>query len=61
MSDELQDNGPPSPPEVDLRNRSNVRYWCKRWSVTEPELREAVQRAGVSAPAVAFALGREAY
>ena len=49
------------PPQIDLRNEANVRYWCERWNVTEAELQGAVGRVGAAAPAVAFALDKEAY
>ena len=51
----------PEPPQVDLADGANVRYWCERWNVTEAELQEAVARVGTGAPAVAFALDKEAY
>jgi uncharacterized protein DUF3606 len=51
----------PEPPQVDLKDEANVRYWCERWHVSEAELQEAVGRVGAAAPAVAFALGQEAY
>jgi len=58
----------PSPPyeddavlTVDLSDAENVAYWCARWQVDEDTLRQAVDHAGAGdAPAVAFALGREA-
>ena len=49
------------PPQIDLRDGANVRYWCERWNVTEVELQGAVGRVGAAAPAVAFALDKEAY
>jgi hypothetical protein len=47
----------PEPPQVDLKDEANVRYWCERWHVSEAELQEAVGRVGAAAPAAAFALG----
>jgi hypothetical protein len=52
---------PETPVIVDLRDDSSVRYWCERWQVNEGELKKAVAKAGSAAPAVAFALGKEAY
>jgi hypothetical protein len=46
---------------VNLDDPENVRYWLDLWQVTEGELRAAVSKAGAEAPAVAFALGREAW
>jgi hypothetical protein len=61
MSDEPHDEGVPQPPKVDLRDSANVGFWCQHWNVTVAELGAAIQRVGVSVPAVAFALGKEAY
>ena len=49
------------PLQVDLNDRQDVLYWCRFWEVTESQLREAVLKVGMAAPAVAFALGKEAY
>jgi hypothetical protein len=49
-------------PRVDLGSEESIRYWCDRWQVQPDQLRAAVDKAGEDrAPAVAFALGREAY
>ena len=49
-------------PRVDLRSDESIRYWCARWGVTSADLKAAVAKAGEDrAPAVAFALGREAW
>jgi len=61
VPDQPTDDESQKPPEVDMGDGANVRYWCQLWQVTEAELAEAVSRVGVSAPAVAFALGKEAY
>jgi uncharacterized protein DUF3606 len=49
------------PLEIDVNDEDAVRYWCERWSVSEAELHEAVKKVGTAVPAVAFALGKEAY
>ena len=48
-------------PRIDIRSQESIRYWCDRWSVTPAELQAAVEKTGDEAPAVAFALGREAW
>ena len=46
---------------VDLNDEGNVGYWCTRWQISPEQLRKAVVHAGANdAPAVSFALGREA-
>jgi hypothetical protein len=49
------------PPIVDLNDTANVAYWCAAWGVTKSQLVQAVNKVGNSAPAIAFALGKEAY
>jgi hypothetical protein len=49
------------PEEIDIRDPSQVEKWCRFWKVTERELADAIQKVGSSVPAVAFALGKEAY
>ncbi|MCB1501289.1 MAG: DUF3606 domain-containing protein [Bauldia sp.] len=47
---------------IDFADADNVRYWCKRWGVTEEDLQAAAEHAGTSeVPAVSFALGREGH
>jgi Protein of unknown function (DUF3606) len=49
-------------PRVDLGSESSIQYWCTRWKVGPADLKAAVARAGSNqAPAVAFALDREAW
>ena len=49
------------PQIVDLRDEANVEYWCAVWRVSKDQLTQAVVKVGNAVPAVAFALGKEAY
>jgi hypothetical protein len=49
------------PERVDLSDAESLQYWCEQWRVSESELRAAVKKVGTEIPAIAFALGREAY
>jgi Protein of unknown function (DUF3606) len=61
MSNESSPQTQADVPRVDLRSEESIRYWCDRWQVKPDQLRLAVEKAGDDrAPAVAFALGREA-
>ncbi len=47
---------------IDLADPANVDYWCRRWGVSEDELRAAAEHAGTAdVPAVSLALGRESH
>jgi hypothetical protein len=49
-------------PRVDLGSEGSIQYWCARWNVRPADLKDAVAKAGSDqAPAVAFALDREAW
>lgn len=58
MSDDKTNRGPRDADRVNVNEDYEVRYWTKRWGVSEQELRTAVKRVGVMAKDVAKALGR---
>ena len=62
MTDERTPETEADIPRVDLGLESSIQYWCARWKVGPAELKAAVAKAGSDqAPAVAFALDREAW
>jgi hypothetical protein len=44
---------------VNIHEDYEVRYWTEKWGVSETQLIAAVMKVGVSAGAVAQALGKE--
>jgi hypothetical protein len=60
MTDNLKDRGAQDRSRVNIHEDHEVRYWTEKWGVTKEQLAAAVQRAGVSANAVARELGKSA-
>ena len=58
MPDNKELTGPQDATRVNVNERYEVAYWTRKWNVSEEQLRAAVSRAGVSAEAVARALGK---
>jgi len=58
MSDDKNNRAPRDAQRVNVNEDYEVRYWTKKWNVSEQQLREAVKRAGVMADDVAKALGK---
>ncbi|WP_426269267.1 DUF3606 domain-containing protein [Dyella kyungheensis] len=58
MSDDKTNRGPRDADRVNVNEDYEVRYWTKKWGVTEAQLKDAVRRAGVMAKDVAKALGK---
>jgi hypothetical protein len=58
MADDLKNRGAQDRSRVNIHEDYEVRYWTKKWGVTREQLVEAVQKAGVSAEAVARQLGK---
>jgi hypothetical protein len=58
MSDDKTVRGPRDADRVNVHEDYEVRYWTKKWGVTEAQLKDAVKRAGVMAKDVAKALGK---
>jgi len=52
MSDDLSKKRPADASKVNVHETWEVRYWCKKFGVTEAQLRAAVQAVGTSAAAV---------
>lgn len=58
MSDDLNNRGPQDASKISLSEKWEVVYWTKKFGVSEPELRGAVQAVGNSAKKVAERLKR---
>ena len=58
MTDDLKDRGAQDRSRVNVHEDHEVRYWSQKWGVTKEQLVQAVQKAGVSAQAVARELGK---
>jgi hypothetical protein len=58
MADDLKDRGARDRSRVNVHEEYEVRYWTEKWGVTREQLVAAVQKAGVSAQAVASELGK---
>lgn len=58
MADDKSNRGPRDAQRVNVHEDYEVRYWTKKWGVSEQQLRDAVKRAGVMADDVARALGK---
>lgn len=58
MADDPTKRSPQDSARVNIHEDYEVAYWTHKWGVTRSELEAAVQKAGVSATAVAKALGK---
>jgi hypothetical protein len=58
MADDLKERGARDRSRVNVHEDYEVRYWTEKWGVTKEQLVHAVQKAGVSAEAVARELGK---
>ncbi len=58
MSDDKSQRGPADASRINMGEDYEVQYWTKRFGVSRDELQDAVDRAGVSADAVARELGK---
>jgi hypothetical protein len=58
MPDDMQDRGAQDRARINIHQEFELRYWSKRFGVTADELKAAVQKVGVSVPAVAEELGK---
>jgi hypothetical protein len=58
MADDLKNRGAQDRRRVNIHEDYEVQYWTKKWGVSKEQLAEAVQKAGVSAEAVARQLGK---
>lgn len=58
MSDDKTKRSPQDSARVNVHESYEVQYWTGKWDVTKAELEAAVAKVGVSASAVAKALGK---
>jgi hypothetical protein len=58
MADDLKNRGAQDRARVNVNEDHEVRYWTKKWGVSEEQLTAAVQKVGVVADAVARELGK---
>ena len=58
MVDDLSLRGLPDTTKVNVNEDWEVRYWCKKWAVSELQLRVAVKAVGVETQKVAQFLGK---
>jgi hypothetical protein len=58
VADDLKDRGARDRSRMNVHEEYEVRYWTEKWGVTREQLVAAVQKAGVSAQAVASELGK---
>ena len=58
MADDLKNRGAQDRSRVNIHEDYEVQYWIKKWGVSKEQLAAAVQKAGVSADAVARQLGK---
>ena len=61
MSDDTRLRAPQDSSRIALEEDYEVRYWTKKWGISERELRDAVAAAGHGSAAVARHLGRSEY
>lgn len=57
MADDLKNRSPADRARINVNERWELVWWCKKWGVTATQLRDAVNAVGVSADAVAKRLG----
>jgi hypothetical protein len=58
MADDLKDTGGQDRSRINVNQPHELDYWTRKWGVTPAQLRDAVERAGPMAAAVAKALGK---
>ena len=58
MADNTSQRGGQDRSRINVHQDYELRYWSKAFDVTPEQLKEAVQKVGVSARAVAEALGK---
>ena len=59
MADDLDERGPKDHSRVNIKEPWEVRWWAKKWNVTEAELRAAHASAGPMASNIARRLGKQ--
>jgi len=58
MTDDPNARGPQDRSRVNVEQEYERRYWAEKWSVSEDELRQAVEKVGPMAADVARELGK---
>jgi hypothetical protein len=58
MADDKTNHGPQDASRINIHEDYEVAYWTKKFGVSRAELTAAVEKAGVSAAAVARELGK---
>lgn len=58
MTDDKTQRAPRDAERVNVNEDYEVRYWTRKWAVSEQQLRDAVKRVGVMSKDVARALGK---
>ena len=58
MNDDLERRGPEDKSKISLSEAWEVRYWTKRFGVTEAQLRACVAKVGNGTAKVADCLGK---
>ena len=60
MADNLMERGARDRARIDVHQPHELRYWSKKFGVTEDELRKAVEQVGPMAENVEERLGKKA-
>lgn len=58
MTDDKTQRAPRDAERVNVNEDYEVRYWTRKWAVSEQQLRDTVKRVGVMSKDVARALGK---
>jgi hypothetical protein len=58
VADDLKNRGAQDRARVNVHEAHEVAYWTKKWGISKEQLAAAVEKAGVSADAVARELGK---
>ena len=58
MADDLKNRGAQDRARVNVHEAHEVAYWTKKWGISKEQLAAAVEKAGVSADAVARELSK---
>jgi Protein of unknown function (DUF3606) len=60
MADDLSERGPLDRARIDVHQAHELRYWSKKFGVSEDELRRVVEQAGPMVQKVEERLGKKA-
>lgn len=59
MADDLTRRRPEDPTKINVHEKWEVEYWCKKWGITPEQLKKAVDTVGVQTKKVAEHLGKQ--